>query len=106
MATEHSTQETAARELNFTADVGLYQLKPEASNLELYNQLTARLSQLAAVLKMVTGEGAEYFACISGKAQDDYLWNCSMLADECHELAGQIDFSKHFDADDEGMNHG
>lgn len=105
MATEHSTQEPAARELHFTAAVGLYQLNPVASNLDLYNQLTARLSQLAAALKMVTGEGAEYFACISEKGKDDYLWNCSMLADECYELARHIGFGQ-YDEGGKEANHG
>lgn len=99
MAIEHSTQETAARELHFTAATELYQLNPQASNTELCDQLTARLGQLTAMLTIVHGAGFEAFSGWNEEIQNNYLWSCSMLADECHELAGLI--SPSTDADGE-----
>lgn len=106
MATEHSTQEPAARELHFTAATNTYQINPKASHIDLYDQLTARLAQLVAALELIGGAGHEYFARIGNQAQAAYLWNCQMLADECNELAGHLEFDVRDDANDEGANHG
>lgn len=107
MATDNSTQETAARELHFTAGTNTYQINPGASNIDLYDQLTARLQQLVAALELIGGAGHEYFARIGGRSQAAYLWNCQMLADECYELAGHIDVGRSCEVDnDEAVNHG
>lgn len=93
MATEHSTQETAARELTFTASVGIYQLNPEASDTELCDQLAARLDQLSAMLTIVTGNGFETFSRWNDEIQCNYLWACNMISDECRDLVNHANFS-------------
>lgn len=105
MATDNSTQETAARELHFTATAGLYQLSPTASSLWLRDHLSARLDQLAAMLTVVRGDGFDVFSNWSDQIQHNYLWSCSMIAEECRELAEHIDVYRS-NGNEEAVNHG
>jgi len=83
---------TKARAVKFTACGGdLYQLQDTASVLDIKNQLNARLHQLTAMLSMVTGEDFEAFNCNADANKENFLWGCSMLAEECRELARYID---------------
>ncbi|CAG4883811.1 putative DNA binding protein, possibly associated to lesions; CP4-6 prophage (modular protein) [Georgfuchsia toluolica] len=70
----------------FAAANGLYKVvtsKPGAAK----DQLTARLAQLESMLTMVTGEGLQAFTLISDVRQDNYLWGCLMMVEECRQLA-------------------
>lgn len=83
---------TKARAVKFTACGGdLYQLQDTASVLDIKNQLSARLHQLTAMLSMVTGEDFETFNNNSDANKENFLWGCSMLAEECRELARYVD---------------
>jgi DNA repair protein RadC len=73
----------------FTAENGLY--KVDSNNtLAAKNQLTARLAQLDAMLQMVIGDGIQTFTCVSAGVQEDYLWGCAMMAQECRQLARMV----------------
>lgn len=92
MATDNSTQEIEARELRFPTSHSLYQLNPSADNSEIYDQLSARLSQLTAMLTMVHGNGFESFSQWNDEIQDNYLWACTMLATECRDHVDHPNF--------------
>lgn len=79
------------RLLGFPATMGVYSMSPRASSDDVYNHLSARLSQLSAMLAMTFGGGYEAFKSNSDCTQENYLWACSMLADECEELADVLE---------------
>lgn len=81
------TQQAEAHTFNFPAGGALYQLHDDATELNIQDQLTARLTQLGAMFGLITGESFESFSNHSDQTQADYLWSCSMLARECRELA-------------------
>lgn len=72
-------------EMTFTA-TPLYRVSPDATRVTLWDQLTAKLDQLCAMLSMITGDGLENFQNANDHTQHMYLWNCAMSADECQEL--------------------
>lgn len=74
------------RKVDFAAGGTLYRLHPDASALDVRNQLGARLSQLTSMLQMIHGNGFENFDTWSDEVKDNYLWGCSMLAEECLAL--------------------
>lgn len=88
MAINDSTQPNANDRLVGFAAVGgpFYQLHADATTIDVHNQLSVRLSQLCAMLIMTTGEGFETFDSWNDKIKEDYLWACSMLAEECRGL--------------------
>lgn len=45
--------------------------------------VTARVTQLAAILHAVTGDGFAAFADLAPKLQHDYLWAAQSLVDDC-----------------------
>lgn len=91
MADGNSTQpQPNDRTINFAASVRLYQLHADATPMDVQDQLNARLSQLSAMLMMTVGAGFETFNDWSDKIKEDYLWACSMLADECKDLMDHI----------------
>ena len=47
-------------------------------------------SQLGAMLHIIGGEGLERFNNCTDKAQMDYLFACSSLADEIETIAGKL----------------
>lgn len=71
-------------------DEGLYQLRPEADQAEILEQLDTRLTQLSAMLTIVYGNGGETFRVWNDDIQDNFLWACQMLALECKDLAGHL----------------
>jgi hypothetical protein len=95
MQTEKTSDKEQPRAMTFSC-VGesLYQLRPEASQLDILCQLQARLSQLDAMLTHVTGNGSETFQNWNDRLQDNYLWGCRMITNECKDLAGHIDLSR------------
>lgn len=76
----------AAQMMNFTAASGVYALAPDACADDVHAQLSARLSHLAALLQMTMGAGFEAFTNYNATTQENYLWTCSTLADECEDL--------------------
>lgn len=77
-------------QVTHTAALNLYQFQPNVEKNALEEQLTARLGQLRAMLSFMTGAGASGFRQLGQIQQGDYLWACSMLADECCGLDERI----------------
>jgi hypothetical protein len=82
-----SSQQPDNISFNFQAGGTLYRLHDDATEIDIYDQLTARLTQLNSMLSMVIGEGFDMFSNHSDQIQSDYLWTCAMLTRECQELA-------------------
>ena len=51
-----------------------------------FDVLCRKLSVLSANMHMATGDGFETFSNYNDKIQHNYLWGCSLLADECLEI--------------------
>lgn len=76
------------REMTFTAGArSIYIMPTDVDRSEILNQLNARLGQLGAMLHVINGDGAESLDHWSEAIKSNYLWGCSMLAEECAELA-------------------
>jgi hypothetical protein len=92
MTFEDSTplQQPTERSINFASSGKLYQLRPDATPIDVQDQLHARLSQLHAMLTITCGNGFETFENWSDEIKDNYLWSCSMLAKECKELVSHV----------------
>lgn len=88
MATTNRT--SAAKALSFTAAPGLYALATDADQVAIVDHLQTRLDQLAAQLQIIHGDGFESFNLWSEEIRKNYLWSCSMAAEECRELAGLL----------------
>ncbi|WP_301101099.1 hypothetical protein [Propionivibrio sp.] len=69
-----------------------YRIAPEVGLDEVHDYLNARLGQLFALLATTYGEGGESFRACNDDIQDDYLWSCATLADECRALFGQFPY--------------
>lgn len=69
---------------------GLYQVHPKASRDDVMGHLSARLSQLNAMLIQTVGDGAETFNNWSDEIRDNYLWACQAHARECEDLAQHL----------------
>lgn len=97
MAETNSTQpNTNDRLIGFAAVASpFYQLHANATTADVQDQLSARLSQLCAMLIMTRGSGFETFNNWSDKIKENYLWACSMLAEECHGLAENTSYPYH-----------
>lgn len=78
------------RDLAFTAASPIYQAKPDAATEDVTDHLNAKLGQLSAMLHLIFGEGLSRFNNMSDTIQDNYLWSCAMIADECKELAEHL----------------
>lgn len=89
MANGNSTQPNRNdRLIEFAAVASpFYQLHTNATTAAVHDQLSARLSQLSAMLIMTTGQGFEAFDSWNDEIKENYLWACSMLAKECLGLA-------------------
>jgi hypothetical protein len=86
-----SSGTTEQKSFTFTAyDTRLYSLSPNASKSDIYNHLDMRLSQLGAMLMVIHGAGFESFSQWNDSIQDTYLSACSMMAEECAELADRL----------------
>lgn len=78
------------RTVQFATVTNLYALHPEATERDVRDHLSARLDQLSAMLEVICGRGSEGFGKWSDDVQDDYLWACSMVANECKALANHL----------------
>ena len=52
--------------------------------------LTKKLAQLQAMLLMTYGEARESFSYMNDALQDNFLWACSDMADECLTLSRTV----------------
>jgi hypothetical protein len=87
MADSNSTQhQSNDRTINFAAAGPFYTLHADATQGDIQDQLSARLSQLSAMLIMIHGGGFDSFCQWSDEIKQNYLWACSMLAEECKDL--------------------
>lgn len=87
MAVCNSTQhQSDVRSINSTFAPGLYQLQSGVTSGEVLDQLETRIYQLSAMLTMICGGGFDTFNNWNDQIRGDYLWACSMMADECREL--------------------
>lgn len=75
--------------LKFTASP-VYQAKPDAETTDVTDHLNARLGQLSAMLHLIVGEGLGRFQNMNNTIQEDYLWSCAMISDECKELVERL----------------
>lgn len=53
---------------------GVWHMSPEASRLDLIDELTANMSQLCAMAATLTGEQFETFDVLSDTLKENYLW--------------------------------
>lgn len=91
MADSNSTQsQSNDRAIDFAALGPFYTLHADVTPFDVRNQLDVRLSQLQSMLTMTYGAGFETFDNWSDTIKENYLWACSMLADECKELTRHI----------------
>lgn len=92
MTTDNLTpaQQPTERDIDFAFGGKLYQLRPDATPLDVRDQLDARLSQLAAMLCMTYGAGFETFDNWADSIKENYLGGCAMLAKECEELSRHV----------------
>lgn len=94
MADSNSTQHQHKlndRVIDFAAPASpFYLLHDGVTAMDAQDQLSARLLQLSAMLTMTCGAGFETFSNWSNEIQQNYLWACSMLADECKELSNHV----------------
>jgi hypothetical protein len=86
-STQHQEND---RTIHFACVSEMYQLHADATPTDVRDQLEARLSQLSAMLIMTSGAGFETFNNWSDPIKHNYLWACSMLADECDELVKHV----------------
>ena len=68
----------------------LYQLADGVERNDIQSTLSAKLSHLHAMLVTSYGSGYESFSNYSAAIQDNYLWACSDLAEECKHLAESL----------------
>lgn len=90
MAENEFTEKPSTIDLTFTAAKGVYQAKPDAATEDVTDHLNAKLGQLSAMLHLIFGEGLGRFNNMNDTIQDNYLWSCAMIADECKELAERL----------------
>ena len=86
--TDTTTRTEEASRAKFTAySDRVFQYQAGARATDIQAHLGARLGQLSALLTAIVGEGFEAFDMLNDAHKCNYLWACSMLADECKELA-------------------
>lgn len=77
---------TPPREMKFSASQGLYHLSGDATSGRIYDQLSKQLNLLKAMLLMTYAEHGEVFRLTNDDWQDNYMWGCADIADECIDL--------------------
>jgi hypothetical protein len=73
--------------MTFTAATGLYAIAPDADRTDMLDQLSARLTQLEAMISSTCGAAGETFRSMSAGRQDAFMWACLSLAKEANELS-------------------
>ena len=90
MATNDSNEKLSESAVTFTAAGAIYQVHPDAKTMDVQDHLSAKLSQLSAMLLLIYGGGFESFNDMNETHRNNYLWSCFMVADECKELVGRL----------------
>lgn len=72
--------------LRFTATPGVYQFTPDATVLDLQDQLSAKQSQLNAMLSVAAEARLD---CLSGSLAS-YFWACRATAEEIADLTAEL----------------
>ena len=70
--------------MNFTASPGLYAIVGDRG--DMCDQISARLSQLEAMLALTYGDQRETFGNNPDVMQDQFMWACGMMAGEIRQL--------------------
>lgn len=71
--------------MNFTASPGLYAIVGDRGGM--CDQISARLSQLEAMLSAVYGESGQAFRQdLTESVQDNYMWACYATVSEIRQL--------------------
>lgn len=78
------------RTMGFTAATGLYAISPGAAQTDMLDQLSARLTQLEAMLSSTCGGAGETFRSMSASRQDAFMWACLSLAKEAEDLSSAL----------------
>lgn len=55
-------------------------------SLDEYDDLSAKLAMLSANLSVICGEGFDAFNRHNNDIQQNYIWGCSTLANECRAI--------------------
>jgi hypothetical protein len=55
-------------------------------SLDEYDGLTAKLAMLSANLSVISGDGFNSFNGLNNEIQQNYIWGCATLADECRAI--------------------
>jgi hypothetical protein len=87
MAENEFNEKSSNIDLTFTAASAIYQANPDAAPCDITDHMNAKLGQLSAMLHLIFGEGLGRFNNMGDAIQDNYLWSCAMITDECKELA-------------------
>ena len=73
--------------MEFTTTSGLYQLTPEATNMDLADQLSVKQGHLESML--LIGANTKNPDCWIGTLED-YFWACRMAAEEIKCLTNEL----------------
>lgn len=57
-----------------------------SDQLDDFDELAKKASQLSALLFVINGEGYGNFSLYSQEIKENYLWTCSDLADQIDKL--------------------
>lgn len=57
-----------------------------SDQLDDYDELSRKVSQLSALLSLIIGTGYENFSLYNHSIKQNYLWTCSDLADQIDKL--------------------
>lgn len=85
-----SAGQTKPEPLGFAAGE-IYTMMPGADRLSITMYLSTRLAHLHAMLEAISGSGFESFRELTSEdIANDYLWACTVTANECKELTDQL----------------
>lgn len=65
-------------------------IRPDATIFDVSTLLSAKLSQLEAMLMATHGETGEHFRRHNGTVQDNFMWSCTDVATECRALFSSL----------------
>lgn len=57
---------------------------------ETFDKLQAKLCQLRALLVSIYGGGGESFRGMNDELQDNFIWACADMAEECERLTDAL----------------
>lgn len=60
------------------------------SAFDTLGKLQGKLAQLTAILNSIYGGGFESFQCLNDTLQENILWACADLSEDCERLADSL----------------